>query len=207
MTHVSTSAAMNANCRKSVMRFLLVDWGENKTHIFASVRQSLEAGGHSTRTISRSSPDQRASLVEAIRSGHFDALVTWQRFYPMQRDILQAIADSRVRTVFMDFGFVPHYHAVVFDSAGENAVSSWPGMWGAGTSPHIEPSYCEAADALMRERAAEARLAPVPACLEASGLRLPFIFVPLQRPRDSVVRYDSKVRDLVTDVADGHGAV
>ncbi|MGI9015261.1 MAG: hypothetical protein ACR2GY_13585 [Phycisphaerales bacterium] len=47
----------------------------------------------------------------------------------MQRDILDALTESTIQTIFMDFGFIPHYETVVFDTKGEGAVSQLRESW------------------------------------------------------------------------------
>jgi hypothetical protein len=83
------------------MHWLIIDWGDNKSHVFAAVRQALSALGHETTVISRSGTERRPELLDAIRSRGHNALLTWQRFYPMQRDILEAVAETQIQTVFM----------------------------------------------------------------------------------------------------------
>jgi hypothetical protein len=108
------------------MRWLVADWSGNKSHVFEAVLDGLSQLGHQHAAVSRSDMDRREELLAAIRSGGFHALLTWQRFYPMQRDILAAIEESGIQTVYMDFGFLPHYETVVFDTAGENATAAGP---------------------------------------------------------------------------------
>lgn len=110
------------------MRWLLADWGSNKRHIFDGVAEGLRRLGHQVTNIPRNDMNRRPALLGAIVSGDFDVLLTWQRFYPMQSEIVEAIGTAGIRTVFADFGFVPHYETVVFDTDGENASSSWPAM-------------------------------------------------------------------------------
>lgn len=178
------------------MKWIFADWADNKGHVFESVGRAMTALGHEIASIPRSVFSRREELLSAILSRQFDALLTWQRFYPMQTDIRMAVATSGIRTLFMDFGFVPHYQSVVFDSRGENAASTWPEMWTRGGIRGVTEDHMSAAGALMREHAGTARMLEVPAELSASGLRFPFLFVPLQRPKDSVVRYDSSVHDF-----------
>lgn len=179
------------------MRWLLADWGSNKRHIFDAVAEGLRRLGHQVTSIPRNVMRRRPSLIGAILSGDFDVLLTWQRFYPMQREIVEAIGEAGIRTVFADFGFVPHYETVVLDTDGENASSSWPAMWQSGEIPPLDGEFVTAAERLIEMAALKAALAPCPLGEEASAnVRMPFVFVPLQRPGDSVVRYDSNVRDF-----------
>ena len=177
------------------MKWLVADWNGNKGHVFDDVVRSLDALGHRIHTVSRSDMDRRAELIDAIRNGGHDVLLTWQRFYPMQKDILEALAESRIRTVYMDFGFVPHYGSVVFDTAGENAASTLPRLWESG-GPPLSQAEWDAADALVGSEVARARRIPRPEMPALSSLRFPFAFVPLQRPRDAVVKHDSSVHDF-----------
>lgn len=178
------------------MRWLVADWSGNKGHIFDAVCQSLRDLGHSTTAVSRSDPAQRERFLSEIRSGNYDRLLTWQRFYRMQKDILAALKDSELQTVFMDFGFVPHYGSVVFDTEGENAASSWLRFWQDGGPEDLSDTDIAAAENLLGQEAARGRLLAKPIAEEFQNLRAPFVFVPLQRPRDSVVRYDSTVHDF-----------
>lgn len=178
------------------MKWLVADWGDSKAHIFKDVLAALGQMGHRTTCIARLGIERRGELVAAIRGGGYDAVLTWQRFYPMQKEILSALAESRIPTVYMDFGFVPHYGSVVFDTAGENAASSWPAIWSSGSEPAILARHLDEAEVVMRTQASLARFMPAPALRQLAGLRLPFVFVPLQRPKDSVVKHDSKVHDF-----------
>lgn len=178
------------------MKWLVADWDANKSHVFDRVTSSLKSLGHTCTHISRADKERRADLVAAIRSGEYDILLTWQRFYRMQRDILSAIEDSGIRTLFMDFGFVPHYQTVVFDTAGENAASSWLDHWKTGGPPDLTPDDLQRAEELIVAEAARARTFSAPAVGGIDLIRAPFIFVPLQRPRDAVVRHDSTVHDF-----------
>ncbi len=144
----------------------------------------------------RNDMNRRPALLGAIASGDFDVLLTWQRFYPMQRVIVEAISEAGIRTVFADFGFVPHYETVVFDNDGENASSSWPAMWQTAEMPSLDGEFVTAAERLIETAALNASLAPCPLGVAFANVRMPFVFVPLQRPRDSVVRYDSDVHDF-----------
>ncbi len=178
------------------MKWLLADWRDNKKHIFDGVAAGLRALGHGVSSIARDDMARRPELLAAIAGGEYDALLTWQRFYGMQQDILAALAASRIRTVFMDFGFSPHYESVVFDISGENAVSSWPSIWASGDPPAVEKEYEEAAERLLEELGARLGRLECPLGEAGHSLRMPFVFVPLQRPHDSVVRYDSSVHDF-----------
>lgn len=178
------------------MKWLLADWGENKKHIFDGVAAGLRALGHEVSCIARDDMARRPELLAAIASGGYDALLTWQRFYGMQQDILGAIATSPIRTVFMDFGFAPHYESVVFDTAGENAVSTWPSAWASGDQPVPEKEFQDQAERLLEEAGARLSRLDCPLGDASPHLRMPFVFVPLQRPHDSVVRYDSSVHDF-----------
>ena len=185
------------------MRYLIADWGNLKRARFDQGESGLTALGHEVHRISRHGMEHRPELLTAIRSGHHDVLLTWQRFFRMQRDILGSIADSGIATLFMDFGFVPHYDTVVFDRDGENAVSSWPNMWRTGTVPHIPSQFEDAADKHLDDL--EQRRERLPAAFSLLGIReqRPFIFVPLQRTGDSVLRFDSdatEFRSLVNRV-------
>ncbi|MCH7477097.1 MAG: hypothetical protein IIA14_03230 [SAR324 cluster bacterium] len=177
------------------MKWILADWGENKRHIFDAVSSSLRAYGHDCFSVPRNDMARRSELLEAISGGEYDALLTWQRFYPMQRDLIDAVENSAISTVYMDFGFIPHYGTVVFDMQGENATSTWPEIWNHAIE---KPSqyFLDEADHLMREETARARTMSIPEVPEIQILQFPFVFVPLQRPNDSVVRYDSEVHDF-----------
>lgn len=181
---------------RRIVRWLAADWGENKEHVFRDVLASLNALGHSAVSVPRSDMERRQELVNAIRSGDFDVLLTWQRFYRNQKDLRSAVADSGIRTVYMDYGFLPHYRSVVFDSEGENAASTWPRLWREGGPADLSQEDLDAAESLMRSEAARARTLALPALPGLQGLRTPFIFVPLQRPRDAVIRHDSSVHDF-----------
>lgn len=178
------------------MKWLIADWDGNKGHVYDGVIQGLSALGHSHQSISRSDMDQRPRLLEAIRGGEFDALLTWQRFYGMQDDLLAAVKESGIKTVFMDYGFRPHYDSVVFDSVGENAASSWPDFWSDGGPADLRQEDLDTADELIQSVASRLRKAKCPPTDGIDRLRFPFVFVPLQRPEDAVVKYDSSVNDF-----------
>jgi hypothetical protein len=175
------------------MRWLIAHWGDDKKHVFDGVTSALSKLGHECVFIPRHDASRRQELLDAIQSGGFSGMLTWQRFYPMQRDLLDVVHTSSLPTVFMDYGFYPHYETVVFDTQGENAVSTWPALWRSGFVPP-DAIYEQRAMTLIRERAAAARCLSMPE--ELSGLQFPFLFVALQRPQDSVVRYDSNVHDF-----------
>lgn len=178
------------------MRWLVVHWGEKKKHIFDAVVGVLKSWRHDCTWMQRDDETTRARLVEAIASGAYDALLTWQRFFPMQKDIVEAIASTSIRRVYMDYGFLPHYDSVVFDSEGENACSSLRRQWmDASTSSEDESRVDPQVDAILRGYSA-APVGDPPACMELGLIRYPFVLVPLQRPSDSVVRFDSTIRDF-----------
>ncbi len=135
----------------------------------------------------------RPKLISSIRKGGFGILLTWQRFYPMQKDILEAIQESGIKTIFMDFGFLPHYNSVVFDSLGENASSSWPESWKNDGFSDLTDEQIQEAALLVQSEASRARLLKLPELAEE--VPLPFLFVPLQRPSDAVIKFDSSVHD------------
>ncbi|HRQ73263.1 MAG TPA: hypothetical protein PLU35_09570 [Phycisphaerales bacterium] len=192
------------------MRWLLADWGKSKRERFDAVVKGLRGLGHEVVRIPRNDMKRRPDLLEAIECGGFDALITWQRFFRMQRDIRGALTRSGIRTVYMDFGFVPHYQSVVFDTEGENATSSWPAMWRSGGVPTPEPEFMAAAERLVEDAAARVARLDCPLGDDSEVPRRPFIFVPLQRTGDSVVKYDSSVNDFgalvrwVLALADDH---
>jgi hypothetical protein len=175
------------------LNWIIAHWGDKKRHVFEPLALSLGALGHRCTWIARDQMTGRPELLGAIRSREFDGLLTWQRFYPMQRDVLEALAATDIATLYMDYGFVPHYDSVVFDPVGENAVSalrmSWSRSAGAsGDAPDVP--------AMVREREPswlEDDLAP---CDAVDRVEYPFVFVPLQRPGDSVIRYDSRVHNF-----------
>jgi|GEM_PF-5677401 len=178
------------------MRWLLADWGRSKRERFDAVVEGLRGLGHDVVRLPRNDMKRRPDLLEAIECGGFDALITWQRFFRMQRDIRGALTRSGIRTVYMDFGFVPHYQSVVFDTEGENATSSWPAMWRNGGIPTPEPEFMAAAERLVEDAAARVARLDCPLGDDSEVPRRPFIFVPLQRTGDSVVKYDSSVNDF-----------
>ena len=178
------------------MRWLLADWGENKRHIFDAVAEGLRDLQCTVTNIRRNDMNRRPALLGALASGDFDALLTWQRFYPMQRDLVDGVRESGIRTVFMDFGFIPHYKTVVFDTDGENAASSWLRMWETGGAVSLGAEDKKRVDGLLREHAVAARAMNLPDVDALKDIRFPFVFIPLQRPGDSVVRYDSQVHDF-----------
>jgi hypothetical protein len=181
---------------RSATKWLVADWKGNKGHVFEDVISSLQALGHSVQIIPRSDPGRRNELVDAIRCGKYHALLTWQRFYRMQKELTSAINESGIKTLFMDFGFLPHYNSVVFDTRGENAESSWPAAWAEGGPSDLTDEDLETADSLMQAEAARARLMKPPAEPEFQRVPQPFIFLPLQRPGDAVVKFDSSVHDF-----------
>lgn len=178
------------------MKWLVADWGGNKDHVFRAVLDGLANLGHTVDAIPRSDMDRRAELVSAITSGKYQGLLTWQRFYAMQHDLLEAIRQCDIKTLFMDYGFHPHYESVVFDTEGENGTSSWLRIWRGELDDRLGPRDYHDAEALMASEAARVRLLPAPQVLSLDRLRLPFVFVPLQRPGDAVVRFDSSLRDF-----------
>lgn len=175
------------------MRWLIAHWGDDKKHVFDGVTSALYKLGHECVFIPRHDASRRQELLDAIQFGGFSGMLTWQRFYPMQHDLLEVVRTSSLPTVFMDYGFYPHYETVVFDTQGENAVSTWPALWRSGFAPP-DAIYEQRAMSLIRERATAARCLLMPE--ELFGIRFPFVFVALQRPQDSVVRYDSNVHDF-----------
>jgi hypothetical protein len=179
------------------MRWLIADWGGNKGHIFESVIGSLANLKQPYEIIPRSDVARRQELLDAIRSRSFDILLTWQRFYGMQKDILAAIEESGIKTLYMDFGFLPHYESVVFDTSGENAASSWPKLWKLGGPNDLGEEDLDLAAEVMEGHAARACVMLKPQALD-EDIRFPFLFVPLQRPGDSVVKYDSSVHNFGT---------
>ncbi|MGI9012943.1 MAG: methyltransferase domain-containing protein, partial [Phycisphaerales bacterium] len=176
--------------------WIIAHWGDNKRHVFDPVVRALESSGHSCRWIQRDDTNARPELIAAIRSDDYDGLLTWQRIYPMQHDLLDAVEESTLRTVFMDYGFHPHYHSVVFDSCGENATSSLAASWGdQDRYPASDAAFCKVEEMLQAHahRAVEVREHPPH---DVTHIERPFVFVPLQRPTDSVVRFDSEVHDF-----------
>lgn len=178
------------------MKWLFAEWDSGKQTILDSIRLGLERMGHTVESFSRSDTEKRANLCAAIRSGEFDALLTWQRFYSMQQDVIDTIRESGLRTVFTDYGFKPHYETVVFDTCGENATSSWPSAWSTAAMDTLAATDLAEAEELLRAEAARASTMDRPDPLPRAAARAPFVFVPLQRPRDAVVRFDSEVHDF-----------
>ena len=157
---------------------------------------SLKAIGHHCVFFQRNDMSQRDALIGAIGSGDFEGLLTWQRFYPMQTDLIDAVDNSSLRTVYMDYGFTPHYQSVVFDTQGENATSSWRKLWVQEDRHDLKGSFIEQADSLIQQMTLAGRRLTPPRMSELRLLMVPFVFIPLQRPQDSVIRYDSKVDDF-----------
>jgi hypothetical protein len=194
------------------MNWLIAHWGENKKHIFDAVTSSLQALGARCTWMSRHEMSERDGLLRAIRSGEFQYLLTWQRFYSMQEDISQALAESAIRTVFMDFGFSPHYGTVVFDANGDGASSELAASWRTGFTLRNVPTTLDGAHEPDRANRAESDgcgftqwpgapdVSNIPdhAFRERRQIRMPFVFLPLQRPADSTVRFDSSVHDFKT---------
>ncbi|MEE9187652.1 MAG: methyltransferase domain-containing protein, partial [Bacteroidota bacterium] len=177
------------------MRWLVAHWGDNKRHVFDPVVHSLEQLGHECEWIARDDMEVRPKLIAAIKSNELDGLLTWQRFYPMQHDVLQALQESTLQTVYMDYGFAPHYESVVFDSKGENATSQLRRSWPNNPVQAAGEGNEATVDAFLKEQEAKKHMLPreFP---ELRDLFYPFVFVPLQRPTDSVVKYDSTAHDF-----------
>lgn len=178
------------------MRWIIAHWGANKKHIVEAVAGGLERMGHSCTWMQRDDMTVRGELVSAIAGGEFDGLLTWQRFFRMQGDLLEVVGQGKVRTVYLDFGFWPHYECVVFDTAGENAISALRGTWSDPSGRAALRIDEAAADALFQEHALKATVKDPPDIPELEAMTYPFVFVPLQRPGDSTVRFDSSVHDL-----------
>jgi hypothetical protein len=69
-------------------------------------------------------------------------------------------------------------------------------MWSSGGPANLTEHELVRAAEVMMLHASEARMLPAPKELDRVDIELPFVFVPLQRPGDSVVKYDSSVRDF-----------
>lgn len=175
------------------MRILLAHWGDKKRHIFEPIAFGLKSLGHECAWIARDDMAERPRLLDEIRSNRIDLLLTWQRFYPMQSEIGDAIRQAGPRTLYMDYGFVRHYESVVFDSLGENAASALRQSWSQVAAigmPNVDLG------AIAAEHAPRAILdeGELPEWFER--VEYPFVFLPLQRAHDSVIRFDSTVHDF-----------
>lgn len=160
---------------------LLCCW-DSPSKMMTNVAVGLERLGFRIERASRG--QNKADIVTRIQRGGVTLLVTQQRFYGSDRRVTNAIAEHDVHTVFLDFGFTQHYQSVVLDPDGENATSRLrreiPGM------PLIDHG-------LKPKPTGPRGTAPSPVRPVGNG---PFVFIPLQRPRDMVVRVDSSVRDM-----------
>ena len=175
------------------MKWILAHWGQSKRQAFEAVEKALRAIGHSCEWIARNDMQVRDKLIASIKGGEFDVLLTWQRFFPMQQDLITALKESDIQTVYMDFGFHPHYESVVFDTKGENAVSSLQECF-ENASPTNAILDRENLDELLE--IGHAPLAQIPNHESLERMCYPFVLVPLQRCGDSVVKYDSRVTDF-----------
>lgn len=178
------------------MNCVVAHWGEKKKPIFDAVVGVLESWGHRCVWMQRDDEASRSQLVQAIRSGEHGMLLTWQRFYPMQRDILDAVAAAPIRCVYMDYGFLPHYDSVVFDSEGDNAMSSLRRSWANGGPVAADDCRVDLDSIGLHSESAAAPVFDASSFEELGLIRYPFVLVPLQRPGDSVVRFDSTVTDF-----------
>jgi len=101
------------------MRWIFAHWGANKRHIFEPLARSLKHLSDRIAYVRRDDMDCRPDLLSAIHGGRYDGLLTWQRFYHGQNDILTALKSTSIKTVFLDLGFFSHY----------GSVGNW-GNWG-----------------------------------------------------------------------------
>ena len=176
------------------MHWLVLRWGKSKQEIFTRIEQGLTALGHTFDAVDRGDMGRRDELLDTIRSGRHDALLTWQRIYPNQRRLIRAVRETDIRTVTMDFGFWPHYRSVVFDGRGENFESEFRDAWAnGGPKPLVGDDQL---DRVILEALAAAHVGDSVEPRPLRHMPRPFVFVPLQRPGDSVVRFDSEVHDF-----------
>lgn len=176
------------------MHWLVLRWGKSKQAIFDRVERGLAELGHTYDAYDRGEMDQRDELLDLIRSRSHDAILTWQRIYPNQPRLIDAVRNAGVRRVTMDFGFWPHYESVVFDGRGENFESEFRESWANGGPRH---SVADAEiDRVIREALDDAHTGGAAEPRPLRNLPRPFVFLPLQRPGDSVVRFDSDVHDF-----------
>ena len=180
------------------MRWLIVDWGQSKRHIFEPMIMSMRSLGHDCVAVTRGGAENDERVAGAIRSGSFDAMLTWQRFYPAQESIIEALRDAELHTVYMDFGFLPHYESVAFDVAGENAASAMARRWSSREFARepVNPVELRATKRLVETHAPRWSFDEQSGDAVLPALYTPFVFVPLQRPRDSVILYDGSVHDF-----------
>lgn len=175
------------------MRWALATWGQSKEETFSNIEKSLLSLGHECSRFRRDCSEGRTALLEALESNGFDGVITWQRFYPRDKAIRSKIHELRLKTVYLDFGFVPHYRTAVFDCEGENAQSSWPTAWQRGGVEGVTEADLSNARSLIERESNRTRSIAAPDLLNNRQLTQPFIFVPLQRSCDAVIRYDAAV--------------
>ncbi len=177
------------------MNWIIAHWGGGKEEVFKQVAGSLEALGAKCSWMCRSEPAGRKEIIDGLRGGDFDGLLTWQRFYSAQSELQEAVEASGVQSVYMDFGFQPHYGSVVFDPEGENGTSAIRRLGASGELPKPSLGALERVERLrVRGGIDEETMGRVQRMVETA--HHPFVFVPLQRPMDAVIRYDSSVRDF-----------
>lgn len=178
------------------MNWIIAHWGSKKREVFKAITDTLGGEGHRFTWVRRDTASGYRELESLVKGGRHDGVLTWQRFYQMSPEMAATITGGKIKCVVMDFGFVPHYSTVVFDSQGDNAESRLRQR--AEGNLLVEPS---AAEYSKLQELSQQILDSVqvfnkewPPLL--SSVRSPFLFVPLQRPEDAVVQIDSKVRDL-----------
>ena len=185
-------------------KVLILRWPAPRKGSLEALIRSLPMAGYSIEVMERHG-DWQAQVQAKVREWRPDYFITFQRLYPQNKGVADCLREHGVRTLFLDFGIGAghqHYASVIFDPCGENATSQIAN--GGFERLLANPAQVEAMNARLPDvdrMAAELnRISQYAAPPE----ELPddFVFIPLQRTGDQVLRYDSLYPDTAEYASD-----